>query len=160
MQLHSLLPSRFFFSNRPAEYQRKEAGGKEASAGRECGHLYLNFSKYVDVFLWVSLIWNLDSLLAWCWMSIFWWLTSIIKWKKCKETLKDWLTKNIFAWFNKGTATMQNDWGVIEQTKRDMPWLLHTVSQYWLMILANMHYLCLLIVHLLNTFPCEWASRW
>ena len=27
MQLHSLLPSRFFF-NRPAEYQRKEARGK------------------------------------------------------------------------------------------------------------------------------------
>ena len=106
MQLHSLLrtqpfffpPARRipFFFLRPTEYQRKEA-----SAGREFGHLYLTFLKYVYVFLWVSLIWNLDSLSAWCWMSIFWWLTSIIKWKKCKETLKDWLTRNVFSWFNK-----------------------------------------------------------
>ena len=36
---------RFFFL-RPAEYQRKEA-----SAGREFGHLYLTFLKYVYVFL-------------------------------------------------------------------------------------------------------------
>ena len=56
MQLHSLLrtkslffflrPAEYrFFSLRPTEYQRKEA-----SVGREFGHLYLTFLKYVYVY--------------------------------------------------------------------------------------------------------------
>ena len=47
---------------------------------------------------------------------IFWWLISIIKWKPCKETLKDWLKRNIFAWFNERTATMQK-WLRSDRTK-------------------------------------------